>query len=232
MSKATSRRGVSLRALQDLDADEVPAFDTRPQELRELTIVSSETLETISSVFSGTELANDQARIRVILETQRAVNAAWERAARSFLEIGRALNTLDNVLFSREEKNRLKSSFEEFFPFSEPVASQFRRIAHVVDSGRLDETFLPGSYSAAYQLSLLAPEELDIARAQGLVGPNTSRSAIIAFRKSIKRNISHVDFAALSTEARRLKSTRKHMLEQLIAIRTRLKEIQTLLDED
>lgn len=51
MSKATSRRGVSLRALQDLDADEVPAFDARPQELRELTIVSSETLETISSVF-------------------------------------------------------------------------------------------------------------------------------------------------------------------------------------
>lgn len=117
MSKATSRRGVSLRALQDLDADEVPAFDARPQELRELTIVSSETLETISSVFSGTELANDQARIRVILETQRAVNAAWERAARSFLEIGRALNTLDNVLFSREEKIDLNQASKNFFRF-------------------------------------------------------------------------------------------------------------------
>lgn len=231
MNKSTPKRGVSLRTLQGLDADDIPAFDARPEELHNLTTVSSETLETISDVFAGTELATDEVRIRVILDTQRAVNSAWEKAARSFLEIGRALNTLENTLFSREEKNRLKASFQRFFPFSEPVASQLKRIALVVDSGRIEEGALPGSYSAAYQLSLMPPEELDVAREHGLVAPNVSRSAIIAFRKSRKREISHVDFAALSAEARRLKSTRRQMLEQLVAIRARLTEIKELLDE-
>jgi len=232
VSKANSTRGISLRALQGLDADEIQPSDARPSELHELTTVSSETLETIASVFSGTDLAKDEGRIRIILDTQRAVTSAWEKAARSFLEIGRALNTLENALFSREEKNRLKASFERFFPFSEPVASQLRRIASMVDSGRISETSLPGSYSAAYQLTLLGPEELEAAREKGLVGPSASRSAIIAFRKSIKRPASHVDFAALVTEARRLRSTRRQMLEQLVAIRKRLREIDELISDE
>ncbi|MBO1360260.1 hypothetical protein J2D73_10725 [Acetobacter sacchari] len=232
MKTPSRARGVSLRKLHDIEADDLAVSDVRPTELDALTAVPEDVLHIISDVFSGTNVAADASKVKAILDAQRAVKVAWERAARSFLEIGRALNSLDARLISREEKLSLKAGFDKLFPFSEPVASQFRRVAAAVDTGRLDESSLPGSYSAAYQLSLLEPDQLDTARKRGLVAPNASRSAIIAFRKSVDKSTTGVDFSGLMAEARRLKATRRRMLIELLAIRKREREISAILNAD
>jgi hypothetical protein len=227
-------RGVSLKKLHDIDVgvEVFPAMDSRPVELEALTTVSGEDMNAIEEVFRGTGVAKDEAKLRAVLTARREVGAAWRSAAASFLEIGRALNTLDDQLRSREEKARLKAGFERLFPFSEPVASQFRRVAEMVDSGRVPETQLPGSYSAAYQLALLKPEELEVARKEGLVTPRTSRSTIIAFRRTRSAARPEVDLNALAAEARRIRETRRRMLTELIKMRRRASEIARLLEND
>jgi len=237
VSKEPTQR-ISRRKLNEIDLDanlgtDLPATaDTRPAQLDRVMTVTGEEIDTIKVVFAGTRVAEDESLVRVVLETRRTVGQAWERAGRSFLEIGRALNYLDNTLHTREEKARLKVGFEKLFPFSDPVASQFRRVAQMVDDGRVPEDALPGSYSAAYQLALLPPEDFQEALRQGLVSPNTSRAKIIAFR----RERSHagrvqVDLKSLQAEQRRLREKRRHMLEELVGMRRRYGEIARLLEE-
>lgn len=231
-------RSISRRALDNIDLDAetssgVPATaDTRPAALDKMMTVSGELLDTVREVFSGTKVAEDESLLRVVIETRQAVGQAWERAARSFLEIGRVLNALDSALSDREEKARLKAGFEKIFPFSDPVASQFRRVAQMVDSGRVTEDILPGSYSAAYQVALLEREDLEEAQRRGLIGPHTSRSSLIAFRRERSRPASsRVDLKALLAEQRQLREKRRRMVEELAGIRRRFREIARLLDE-
>jgi hypothetical protein len=223
-------KGISLKRLHDIEADDLPTADSRPAELQALTTVTVEVMDAMSEVFAGTSLMKDEAKVRAVLDARRAVGSAWDRAARSFVEIGRALNALDAQLRSREEKARLKDGFEKLFPFSEPVASQFRRVAEMVDSGRVPETALPGSYSAAYQVALLQPEELEAARQQGLIAPNTSRAAVIAFRRARQIQSPQVDLNALAAERRRIRETRKRLLRELLSLRSRSREIDQLLE--
>jgi hypothetical protein len=227
-------RGVSLKKLHDIDigAEVFPSADTRPVALQALTTISGEDMDAIEEVFRGTGVTSDEAKLRAVLTARREVGAAWRSAAGSFLEIGRALNTLDDQLRTREEKAKLKAGFERLFPFSEPVASQFRRVAEMVDSGRVAEAHLPGSYSAAYQLALLKPEELEIARREGLVTPKTSRSTLIAFRRTRSAERPEVDLNALAAEARRIRETRRRMMGELIKMRRRASEIAKLLEND
>ena len=226
-------RGVTRKALDAIDFGHdaaVPA-DSRPAQLDKLTVISGEVIDTIKEVFSGTRVPNDNALMEAVIDARRAVGQAWGRIGHSAVEIGRALNSLDAKLHTREERLRLKVGFERLFPFSDPIASQFRRVAEAVDGGRFTVADLPSSYSAAYQLALLANEELDEARRRGLVAPHTTRAAVLAFRKErASIRLVQVDVKALLAERRRLKEQRRHLLQQLLAIRRRDREIRQLID--
>jgi hypothetical protein len=222
-------KGISLKRLHALEAEDIDITDSRPQAMQSLVEVSGEVMDTITEVFAGTGLLQAERKVKALLDARRAVMSAWDRAGRSYLEIGRALNTLDAQLHRKEEKLRLKAHFDRLFPFSDSIASQLRRVAEMVDTGRVSEQVLPGSYSAAYQIALLDPEELEVARETGLIRPNTSRAAVIAFRKARLASSAQVDLGALEAEARRLHETRKRMLSELLQMRRRSQEIARLL---
>lgn len=236
MSRAPGTR-LSRKALDALDADVLDATnvpttaDSRPAQLDKVMAVKAEDLATVQEVFAGTRVVEDDALIRVVLDTTRTVASAWERAGRSFLEIGRALVALEATLHGRDERARLKSGCERLFPFSDPIASQFRRVALMVEEGRVPEDALPGSYSAAYQIALLEPEQLQEAQRRGLVSPRTSRAAVIAFRREItEKAASKVDLRALDVERKQLLEKRRRMLAELVLLRARVLEIGRLLD--
>ncbi|MFC0389160.1 hypothetical protein [Muricoccus vinaceus] len=225
-------RGVSRKALDKLDLDAVTdtVADSRPAQLEKLMVVPGEVLDAIKEVFAGTRVAADHDLVGAVLEARRAVGQAWGRAGQATVEIGRALNALDERLHGREERARLKAGFEKLFPFSDPVASQFRRVAEAVDSGRFTASDLPGSYSAAYQLALLAKDELEEARRRGLVAPHTTRAAVLAFRRERSHAQSAmVDLKALIAEQRRLREQRRELLRKLVEMRQRAREIARLL---
>jgi len=224
---------VSLNKLRNLTTDEQPTADARPAQVDRLLHVSDDVMDTIQEVFAGTELLTDPAKLNAVLETRREVGAAWERAKSSFIEIGRALNRLDVHLRTKEERTALKAGFERLFPLSEPIASQFRKVAEMIDSGRVSADACPGSYSAAYQLALLEPKELETAQSRGLVAPTTSRSVLIAFRREqLSASQVKIDVPALLGELRRLRARRKRMLDEMIKMRRRAMEIVQLLKND
>jgi hypothetical protein len=220
----------SKRLLAALDTDEAPPADERPAEFGRLSTVAEDVVETVRDVFAGTKVADDEGMVRAIVETRHEVEHAWNSAKQSFIQIGRALNRLDGMMRTRTEQQALKLGFERLFPLSDSIASQFRSVAAAIDDGRLPEYACPASYSAAYQVTLLKPHELDAAWARGLIAPTTSRSAMIAFRKQLAApQLAQVDVAALSAEARRVAARIERLHEELRALEARKAEIERLL---
>ena len=224
-------RGVSKNALAALDSDEVvETADLRPVQIAQLQHVSGDLMDAISKVFAGTDLPKDQGMISEVLTARRAVTEAWGKARANFIEIGRALNALDAKLRTKGERAALKRGFDKIFPLSEPIAFQFRAVAKLIDSGRLSMEQCPSSYSAAYQIALLKPEEFEEARRRGLISQNTTRAAVIAFRKSRSRLDITVNIEGLMAERRRIQEARRRMLEELVRMRRRSAEIARLLE--
>lgn len=222
----------SKRLLAALDTDEAPPADIRPIEFERLTTLSADMARTVREVFAGTDLPENETMVRAVVETRHEIEHAWTRAKHSFITIGRALNRLDAMMRTKSERTALKAGFERLFPLSEPIASQFRRVAEAIDSGRLPEGQCPASYSAAYQLALLEPDELDAARGRGLVAPTTSRSALIAFRREIAvPSVAQVDVAGLMTERRRIDVRLARLRNELENLEARRNEITRVLND-
>ncbi|MDO9713069.1 hypothetical protein, partial [Paracraurococcus lichenis] len=230
--RAVSARA-SKRLLAALDTDEAPPADLRPVEFGRLVAAGAGMIETVREVFAGTTLLDDESRVRAIVETRHEVEHAWNSAKASFIQIGRALNRLDGMMRTRIERQALKAGFERLFPLSESVANQFRAVAAAIDDGRLPEDACPASYSAAYQVALLEPHELEAAWTRGLVTPTTSRSALIAFRKQLASpNFAQVDVAALQAEARRIDARLERMAAERHTLEARRAEIKRLLSTE
>jgi hypothetical protein len=223
-------KGLSRRAATALDTDEIESADVRPAQIARLQQVSGEVIDAIGEVFAGTDLPSDQGLVTEVLQARRAVTEAWERARGNFIEIGRALNRLYDRLRAPEERAALKRGFDKLFPLSEPIAFQFRAVARMIDTGRLPIEVCPGSYSAAYQLSLLPPEDFEEAKRRGMIGRNTTRAAVIAFRKERATRPMTLNIEGLLAERRRIQEARRRMLQELLRMRRRSTEIARILD--
>jgi len=226
---------LSRRALQAFDVDEetpqalIP--DQRETEIKAFTVVNDEVFGVLNEVFAGTSLMSDQRKVKLLLKLRTDVSVAWSHTRDAFLEIGRALNDVDREL-DETERDNFKRGFRKLFPFSETVASQFRAIARVVDTGQIPREAIPGSYGAAYQMALLTPEQRDLARERGLIRPDVSRDALIAFRQAsitISKQSRGVDVPRMQAELTRLERQERRATVALEALRLRIREIQSLL---
>src|SRR5215213_7236504 len=110
--------------------------DARSEQAAALLRVDEAEMATLGRVFAGTGLMDDQGKVRAILTLRRQVSESWSDARDAFIEIGRALNDVDCAL-EAAERDALKRGFAQLFPFSEPIASQFRKVAAAVDAGHL-----------------------------------------------------------------------------------------------
>jgi hypothetical protein len=225
---------VSLRRFATLDSDEQQPADTRPAALDQLIQVPGDVLDALTAVFGETGLLEDQARVAKVLEARREVQASWGRAAKSFIEAGKALLRLDTVLATPREKAALKAGCERLFPFSDPIASQLRAVARAVESGRLLPENCPASYSVAYQLCVMKAGDFAEAKRRGLVSPSVTRAAIVAFRKEQQavEASTRVDEAGLRAEARRLSNRIAQLQAEIGTLERRRAEIARLLSAE
>ncbi len=229
---------LSRRRLHEITTEEEPPGvalpDPRQKDIERLVTVDGEVLDTVREVFRGTALVDDPAKVRALLQARGQVAEAWANAKASYLECGRALLAVDSVLDGAEQ-DALRRGFGRLFPFSETVASQFRQIARAVDSGRIPLECCPGSYSTAYQLALLTPTQLEIARTRGLLRPDVSRHMVLAFRREVRTNggapRESINLPKLRAELRRIDAEVRRELEALVALRRRRREIRAVLAE-
>jgi hypothetical protein len=231
---------ISKKLLRGLTAGEGPRpaalsppepRDPRSEHAAALLRVEEVELDVLGRVFAGTLLMQDRAKVGAILTLRRQVAEAWGDARDAFLEIGRALNDVDHSL-EQAERDALRRGFTQIFPFSETVASQFRRIAAAVDGGFLPLEACPGSYGTAYQLALLTPAQMERARGLGLVRPDVPRSAVIAFRKQTQGQdkAEELDLGRLRQELRRLEGEWRRDVDALRGKRLRMQRIRALLN--
>jgi hypothetical protein len=223
---------LSQRRFAALDSDEQQPVDTRPAALDRLIAVPGDVMDALSDVFAGTGLLDDKARVAKVLEARREVEASWTRAAKSFIEAGRALLRLDEALTNPAEKAALKTGCERLFPFSDPIASQLRAVARAVETGLLTPDTCPASYSVAYQLCAMEAGEFAEAKRRGLVSPSITRAAIIAFRREHAQAIragTQIDEAGLRAESQRIDVRIARLRDEIKALEARKAEIAQLL---
>lgn len=223
---------LSQRRFAALDSDEQQPVDTRPAALDRLITVPGDVMDALSNVFAGTSLLDDQARVAKVLEARREVEASWARAAKSFIEAGKALLRLDEALTSPAEKAALKTGCERLFPFSDPIASQLRAVARAVEAGLLTPDTCPASYSVAYQFCVMEEGEFAEAKRRGLVSPSISRAAIIAFRREhaqVVRASTQIDEAGLRAESQRIDTRIARLREEIEVLEARRAEIAQVL---
>ena len=229
---------LSRRRLRELASEDEPPGavlpDPRQKDIERLVTVDGEVLDAVREVFRGTALIDDPAKVRALLQARGQVAEAWSNAKAAYLECGRALLAVDGVL-DESERDALRRGFGRLFPFSETVASQFRQIARAVDTGRIPLECCPGSYSTAYQLALLTPAQLEIARTRGLLRPDVSRHMVLAFRREVRTSSGvpreSIDPPKLRAELRRIDAEMRRALEALVALRRRRREIRAVLAE-
>ena len=236
MSGKKSRAALREFLLEADPEDAAGPADARAEALVALGREDGEVLATIGQIFAGTALPGDPARVSRLLRVRAEIHKEWRDARDSFLAIGRALLSLDEIL-TRPEMQRLRQGSERLLPFSDATATQLRQIARAVESGRLPYDQCPGSYGTAYQITLLNERQLRVARARGLLRPDVTRREIFQLRRELAQADeaapppNRIDRAALREERNRLAGRRERLAAELAAVDLRLRQIADLLDE-
>ena len=235
MSGKKSRAALRDFLLEAEPEDAAGPADARAEALVALGREDGEVLATIGQIFAGTALPGDPARVSRLLRVRAEIHKEWRDARDSFLAIGRALLSLDEIL-TRTEMHRLRQGSERLLPFSDATATQLRQIARAVESGRLPYDLCPGSYGTAYQITLLNERQLRVARARGLLRPDVTRREIFELRRELAEAgevlpPNRIDRAALREERNRLAGRRGRLAAELAAVDLRLRQIAELLDD-
>ena len=235
MSGKKSRAALREFLLEADPEDAAGPADARAEALVALGREDGEVLATIGQIFAGTALPGDPARVSRLLRVRAEIHKEWRDARDSFLAIGRALLSLDEIL-TRTEMHRLRQGSERLLPFSDATATQLRQIARAVESGRLPYDLCPGSYGTAYQITLLNERQLRVARARGLLRPDVTRREIFDLRRELAEAdevlpSNRIDRAALREERNRLAGRRGRLAAELAAVDLRLRQIAELLDD-
>ena len=151
----------------------------------------------------------------------REINRLWNEARDKFLAIGeyliQAKETLPHGEYERMIETRL--------PFKPAAALRIRTVAEAVRRERLRREEVPCSYNTAYELTLLAPGELEEAKSRNLVRPDVYLREIKAFRAEIRESSGRDRYAALRRE-------RARILREMDRLRTRLAEIDGEISTD
>jgi hypothetical protein len=223
----------ALRAVDPEDQAAPPPADNREGQIRALTVVDEDTLDAMRQVFAGTDFMDDQEKVGLLLRARAEVSDAWQRTRDAFLQIGRALVDIERRMTIAEQE-LFGRGFKQLFPFSYSVASQFRTIARAVDEGKLPLDALPGSYSVAYQMALLSPEQRNLAEQQNLIRADVSRAALIEFRRVTEgirpAPTPGMDPAKVKVELGRLRRAEEKMEKALTDVRNRIREMEELVE--
>jgi hypothetical protein len=150
------------------------------------------------------------------------ISKLWSDAQRAFLTIGRLLVRAEQVFRGSFERDVVSQ-----LPFNRNVAHMLRTVAEKVAQGVVAENQLPRSYAAAFRLVTLEPDALEQARKEGLIAPETPRSAIEKFRQDLRtrRIASNGPQAILMAKRSELTIKLERMVNVLGRLRRELAEI-------
>ena len=185
----------------------------------------------VAEVFAGMVL--DEAKVSALLTARSRIIEQWGKAQHAGLVIGQTLLHLSRTL-SEEEFRQVRRGSDRLFPFSDSLATKFRKAAVLAEEWRIPPDRLP-PYTALYELSTLPPEGQDIARERGLIRPDVRQAEVVALRRELKAHKLHTspvliegaveDAPAVTVSRGALEHRHSHLLAERERLAARLAEV-------
>jgi hypothetical protein len=134
---------------------------------------------------AGVSVLEDPLKISAIIDAMDAIREQTGKILRSGVQIGREMIALLNQLSLDEGQKVVRAGSELFAGWSAGNLTKMIGAARLFDSGWVDKSLLPTSYTVLYQLSQLDRPLLEHAVDRDLIHPDLSRTEVEQLRRTI-----------------------------------------------
>lgn len=134
---------------------------------------------------AGVSVLEDPAKISAIVGAMDAIREQTGKILRSGVQIGREMIALLDQLSLDEGQKVVRAGSELFAGWSAGNLTKMIGAARLFDSGWVDKSLLPTSYTVLYQLSQLDRPLLEHAVDRDLIHPDLSRTEVEQLRRTI-----------------------------------------------
>ena len=134
---------------------------------------------------AGMSVLEDPAKFAAIVEAMDAIREQTGKILRSGVQIGREMIALLDRLSSDEGQRVVRAGSELFAGWSPGNLTKMIGASRLFDSGWVDKSLLPKSYTVLYQLSQLDRPLLEHAVDRDLIHPDLSRTEVEELRRTI-----------------------------------------------
>lgn len=180
---------------------------------------------------AGMSVLEDPLKIAAIVEAMDAIREQTGKILRSGVQIGREMIALLDRLSSDEGQKVVRAGSELFAGWSPSNLTKMIGAARLFDSGWVDKSLLPTSYTVLYQLSQLDRPLLEHAVERDLIHPDLSRTEVEELRRTITISGEPVDTrqsdrpAAATPELAQIDERLAELKKEMRALTTRRQKL-------
>jgi len=175
-----------------------PAHATRPGAVRAVETMSRDVqpheLDLIRRT-AGMSILDDPAKVAAVIEAMDAIREQTGKILRSGVQIGREMIALLERLSADEGQRIVRAGSELFAGWTAGNLTKMIGAARLFDSGWVDKSLLPTSYTVLYQLSQIDRPLLEHAVERDLIRPDLSRTDVEELRRTITIEAAPADTA-------------------------------------
>lgn len=134
---------------------------------------------------AGLSILDDPAKVTAVVEAMDAIREQTGKILRSGVQIGREMIALLERLSTEEGQKIVRAGSELFAGWTAGNLTKMIGAARLFDSGWVDKSLLPTSYTVLYQLSQIDRPLLEHAVERDLIRPGLSRTDVEELRRTI-----------------------------------------------
>ena len=134
---------------------------------------------------AGLSILDDPAKVAAVVEAMDAIREQTGKILRSGVQIGREMIALLERLSADEGQKIVRAGSELFAGWTAGNLTKMIGAARLFDSGWVDKSLLPTSYTVLYQLSQIDRPLLEHAVERDLIRPDLSRTDVEELRRTI-----------------------------------------------
>ena len=134
---------------------------------------------------AGLSILDDPAKVAAVVEAMDAIREQTGKILRSGVQIGREMIALLERLSTEEGQKVVRAGSELFAGWTAGNLTKMIGAARLFDSGWVDKSLLPTSYTVLYQLSQIDRPLLEHAVERDLIRPGLSRNDVEELRRTI-----------------------------------------------
>ena len=231
---------LSRTAALDFDDDEpgVTLAVTQPTQIdrvSDLRIVTADEAAHVATIL-GDDILDDQTSLMAILKAQKELREDAGRLLDAAIGMGRTLNDLQSTVGRTRFGQVCKYSSELFPGLSRGNVAKLMAVADFVDQRVIHRDLLPAAYTVVYELTTIPQNEVKDAYRNGVLRPDITRKEVLEWKRSLddeSKPASHQPqqtgifrVAALKQELDKIKRDRTGLIERLLMLRRRQREIE------